>query len=70
MARPRKDNILIDEMIKLQEEAVTKAKYDAGVGKLKDLLTKKDELKKKELLNAVEKSNKTYEEILRFLRGE
>lgn len=72
MARPRKNNVAIDEMIKLQEEAVTKAKakYEAEVGKLKDLLTKRDELKKKELLSAVEKSNKTYEEILRFLQGE
>ncbi len=72
MARPRKNHVSIDEMIKLQEEAVTKAKakYDAEVGKLKDLLAKRDELKKKELLSAVEKSNKTYEEIMRFLQGE
>ncbi len=72
MARPRKNHVSIDEMIKLQEEAVTKAKakYDAEVGKLKDLLDKRDELKKKELLSAVEKSNKTYEEIMRFLQGE
>ncbi len=69
MARPRRNNVSIDEMIKLQEEAVAKAKakYDAEVGKLKDLLAKRDELKKKELLSAVEKSNKTYEEIMRFL---
>ncbi len=72
MARPRKNHVSIDEMIKLQEEAVTKAKakYDAEVGKLKDLLDKRDELKKKELLSAVEKSNKTYEEIMKFLQGE
>lgn len=72
MARPRKNHVSIDEMIKLQEEAVTKAKakYDAEVGKLKDLLAKRDEIKKKELLSAVEKSNKTYEEIMRFLQGE
>ena len=71
MARPRKNNITIDEEIIKQEEQVSKskAKYDADVKKFKDLYAKKDE-KKKELLAAVEKSSKTYEEILRFLQGE
>lgn len=72
MARPRKNHITIDEEIIKQEEQVSKskAKYDADVKKLKDLYAKKDEMKKKELLAAVEKSSKTYEEILRFLQGE
>lgn len=72
MARPRKNNITIDEEIIKQEEQVSKskAKYDADVKKLKDLYAKKDEMKNKELLAAVEKSSKTYEEILRFLQGE
>ena len=72
MARPRKNNRTIDEEIIKQEEQVSKskAKYDADVKKLKDLYAKKDEMKKKELLAAVEKSSKTYEEILRFLQGE
>ena len=72
MARPRKNNITIDEEIIKQEEQVSKskAKYDADVKKLKDLYAKKDEMKKKELLAAVEKSSKTYEELLRFLQGE
>ena len=62
----------VDEEIVKQEEQVakSKAKYDADVKKLKDLYAKKDEMKKKELLAAVEKSSKTYEEILRFLQGE
>ena len=72
MARPRKNNITIDEEIIKQEEQVSKSKvkHDADVKKLKDLYAKKDEMKKKELLAAVEKSSKTYEEILRFLQGE
>ena len=72
MARPRKNNITIYEEIIKHEEQVSKskAKYDADVKKLKDLYAKKDEMKKKELLAAVEKSSKTYEEILRFLQGE
>lgn len=72
MARPRKNNMTIDEEIIKQEEQVSKskAKYDADIKKLKDLYAKKDEMKKKELLAAVEKSSKTYEEILKFLQGE
>lgn len=72
MARPRKNNITIDEEIIKQEEQVSKskAKYDADVKKLKDLYAKKDEMKKKELLAAVEKSSKTFEEIMGFLKGD
>lgn len=68
MARPRKD-ISLDEMIAKQEEAVTKAreKYDTEVKKLKDLYAKRDEQKKKALLEAVGKSGKSYEEIMAFL---
>ena len=71
MARPRKNNITIDEEIIKQEEQVSKskAKYDADVKKLKDLYAKKDEMKKRELLEAVEKSSKTFEEITGFLKG-
>ena len=71
MARPRKNNLSIDEEIVKQEELVAKAKakYDADVKKLKDLYAKKDEVKKKELLEAVEKSSKSYEEIMRFLKS-
>lgn len=69
MGRMKKNPVSIEETIRVQEEAVVKAKakYDAEVAKLKDLLAKRDEMKKKELLSAVEKSNKTYEEIMRFL---
>ncbi|MDD3137595.1 MAG: ErpK protein [Lachnospiraceae bacterium] len=73
MARPRKDgNTNIDEQITKQEEAVAKAKarYDTEVTKLKDLYAKKDEIKKKELLKAVENSERSYEEIMVFLGGQ
>lgn len=71
MARPRK-NLSIEEEIERQEAAVerSKAKYDADVKKLKDLLAKQDEIKRKELMDAVEKSGRTYEEILAFLRAD
>ena len=72
MARPRKNNITIDEEIIKQEEQVSKSKtkYDADVKKLKDLYAKKDEMKKRELPEAVEKSSKTFEEIMGFLKGD
>lgn len=73
MARPRKDvNTNIEEQITKREKTVAKAKakYDAEVAKLKDLYTKKDEIKKKELLKAVENSERSYGEIMEFLGGQ
>lgn len=71
MARTRKVTSIKEEILK-QEEAVAKSKekYDAEVKKLKDLYAKQDEMKKKELYAAVEKSSKSYEEIMAFLREE
>lgn len=71
MARPKKTATL-DEEITRQEEVVTrsKAKYDADVKKLKDLYAKRDERKKKALLDAVEKSGRSYEEIMALLTAE
>ena len=69
MARPRKVTS-IDDAILAQEQAVAKAKakYDDEVKKLKDLHAKKNEIQRKALLEAVEKSGHTYEEIMAFLR--
>lgn len=71
MARTRKVTSIKEEILK-QEEAVAKSKekYDAEVKKLKDLYAKHDEMKKKELFAAVEKSSKSYEEIMAFLQEE
>ena len=68
MARTRKVTSIKEEILK-QEEAVAKSKekYDAEVKKLKDLYAKQDEMKKKELFAAVEKSSKSYEEIMAFV---
>ena len=70
MARRPKKTTSIDDEILRQEDAVAKSKvkYDAEVKKLKDLYSKRDEMKRKELLEAVEKSSKTYEEIIAFLQ--
>ena len=55
-----------------QEEVVAKAKekYETEINKLKELYAKRDEEKKEELFEAVEKSGKSYEEIMAYLRGE
>ena len=68
----RKQNRTLDEVIAEQEEVVRKAreKYDRDVQKLKDLYTKRDEAKRKALLDAIEKSNRSYEEIMAFLTAE
>lgn len=59
----------IDEKIERAQEDVTRAKkkYDAAVEALEKLMTKKKEMQQKELLQAFANSNKSYEEILRFL---
>ena len=48
----------------------TKQKYDAAVSKLGDLMDKRDALKRDELVTTIMKSNKSHEEILRFLNDE
>ncbi len=68
MARPKKP-VSIDDEIAKQEEVVAKLreKYDENVQKLKDMYAKRDEEKKKALLDAVGKSKRSYEEIMTFL---
>lgn len=51
------------------EEKIEKAQqqYDGVLAKLSDLLDKRDVLRRDELVKAILKSNKTYEEVLEFL---
>ncbi len=44
-----------------------KEKYDTAVTKLSDLMDKKDALEKEQLVNAIMKSDRTYDEVLQFL---
>lgn len=59
-----------DERIEQQEQAVSRIKdrYDAEVSKLEELMNKRDELRKKELMKAIEDSGKGFDEIIKFLR--
>ena len=68
MART-KQTVSIDEKIAKAQVVVekTKEKYEAAVKELRNLIDKKQALKKQELLNAIEYSSKSYEEIYDFL---
>lgn len=71
MAGMRK-SITLDEKIEKAQEAVEKAKarYDAAVKDLRDLLEQKDAQRKQELLKAVENSPRSFDEIMTFLKAE
>lgn len=64
--------ISIEEKIQQQKDVVSKAKdkYEAALEELERLMKKRDELRSKELLNAFAASNKSFDEIMRFLREE
>jgi energy-converting hydrogenase A subunit M len=47
----------------------TKKQYDAAVAALSDLLDKRDALRRDELVKAIMKSDRTYEEVLAFLNA-
>lgn len=58
------------QISKAQEKVIrTKAAYDKAVDTLQKLLDKRDAKRKEELWNAVIKSEKSYEEILRMIAG-
>jgi hypothetical protein len=72
MARGRKRGAVtatMEEQIEKAQEKVikTKAAYDAAVESLQKLLDKRDAQRKDELWNAIIKSSKSYEEILRYV---
>ena len=53
---------------KAQEQvSKTKKQYDSAVAVLSDLLDKRDALRRDELVKAIMKSGRTYEEVLEFL---
>ena len=72
MARGRKRGAVsatMEEQIQKAQEKVikTKAAYDTAVESLQKLLDKRDAQRKDELWNAIIKSSKSYEEILRYV---
>lgn len=59
----------LEEKIEKAEQLVvkTKKKYEDAVDELKVLMDKRDALKKDELIAAILKSNKNYDDILNFI---
>ena len=61
--------ISIDDRIEQQKLAVSKAKdrYEAELEQLNQLMKKRDEIRNKELLQSIEHSSRSFEEIMDFL---
>ena len=66
---PRGPKILIDEKIKQSEAALAKAKsrYDAEAAVLKERLQKRQAMRDRELMEAIAKSRRSFEEILDYI---
>lgn len=62
-------SIPIEEKIEIQKEQVSKTKdrYEAELAKLEKLMRKRDELRSKELMDAFTNSERSFEEVMRFL---
>lgn len=65
-------SIPIEERIAAQEQEVLKAKkkFEEASDKLKDLYRKRDEGRQKELLEAVTRSSRSFEEIMAFVQSD
>lgn len=68
MARVSKGQALKAKIAKAEDRVLsTKAEHEKAVEELKALLDQQKELETKELMAAIEKSGKSYEEILRLI---
>ena len=75
MARGRKSttvSVTLDQQIEKAQEKVkkTKAAYDEAVRSLQKLLDKRDAQRKDELWKAIISSNRTYDEILKYIKSD
>ena len=67
----RRTTKTIDTKIEAAKRLLEKAKlrYERAAANLKALMDHRDEERKRELLDAIGKSDRTYEEILNFIKG-
>ena len=57
------------KIVKAQEQvSKTKKAYDTAIANLSNLLDERDAIRRDELVKAIMKSNKTYEEVMAFLK--
>jgi len=70
-AKRARRTVSMDDKIAAMQAKVVRAKkrYDAVVKALEALMEKREEGRRRELMDAVRKSDHTYEEILCFIRG-
>lgn len=68
----RRTRLTIDEKIEKQKAVVSRAKdrYDTALDELDKLMQKREQMRKKELMEAFEKSGRSYEEIMEFLTAD
>jgi hypothetical protein len=73
MAKARKTRrfITLESKITAAQDKVVRAKarYEKAVKTLEVLMAKREDFRRRELMEAVRKSDHTYEEILCFIRG-
>ena len=64
-------SITMGPKIKLAQDAMAlqKARLGKAITKLEVLMAKREELRKRELMAAVATSERSYEEILQFIKG-
>ena len=60
----------VDMKIEKAQEQVSKTKkaYDTAIANLSELLDQRDAIRRDELVKAIMKSNRTYEEVMAFLK--
>jgi len=63
---------ILEDNLSTNIDNISKANehYEAEVSKLEQMMNKRDELQKKELMKAIEDSNRSFEEIMQFLQGD
>ena len=71
MARTSSMTILEARIEKAQNSVIkAKNRYDECLSALEKLLNKRDALRRDELVNAILKSSKSYDEIIRFINSD
>jgi len=69
MAQTRQTVSIDDKITKAQGNVErSKSKYDAAVTELRQLLEKREAMRKNILINAITRSKRSYDEILQFLK--
>ncbi len=70
MARKINKDVLDEKIEKAQEDVVkAKKKYDASTATLKQLLDKRQAIQKEEVIAAIAKSNRSYDDIMNYINS-